>query len=297
MAKKVLTDVHATGSVTATKGVTLSGANSPITLNGSLGTSGQLLRSTGAGTTPSWVNPTLSSTFMASTTSSELAGVISDETGSGSLVFGTSPTLTTPRIANSVGSVASGMVDYNGDIFMLTTTGTSTGKGTVLAPAWAYSNANATQATGTTAQSIFQSGARTLTLETGRTYYFKLVLAWNVTWSSGGPNTGRFDPTFSQTPVDINYVVRTFTPSSAFGNRATTTTATSITPSISTNNTAGNTVIEGFFRSNATTGGTVEFKYSLTSGGTGGITMLTGCFQQVMKIGSGAPGIISGAWA
>lgn len=35
----------------------------------------------------------------AATTSSELAGVISDETGSGSLVFGTSPTLTTPRFA------------------------------------------------------------------------------------------------------------------------------------------------------------------------------------------------------
>ena len=33
-----------------------------------------------------------------STTSSELAGVISDETGSGSIVFGTSPTLTTPTL-------------------------------------------------------------------------------------------------------------------------------------------------------------------------------------------------------
>lgn len=37
----------------------------------------------------------------AATTSSELAGVISDETGSGPLVFGTSPTLTTPRFASS----------------------------------------------------------------------------------------------------------------------------------------------------------------------------------------------------
>jgi hypothetical protein len=34
----------------------------------------------------------------ASTTSSQLAGVISDETGSGSLVFGTSPTLATPTL-------------------------------------------------------------------------------------------------------------------------------------------------------------------------------------------------------
>lgn len=37
----------------------------------------------------------------ASTTSSELAGVISDETGSGALVFGTSPTFTTSVIAGS----------------------------------------------------------------------------------------------------------------------------------------------------------------------------------------------------
>jgi hypothetical protein len=35
-----------------------------------------------------------------STTSAQLAGVISDETGSGSLVFGTSPTLTTPVISS-----------------------------------------------------------------------------------------------------------------------------------------------------------------------------------------------------
>ena len=46
----------------------------------------------------------------AATTSSQLAGVISDETGSGSLVFATSPTLTTPTIgvatATSVNKVA-----------------------------------------------------------------------------------------------------------------------------------------------------------------------------------------------
>ena len=37
----------------------------------------------------------------AATSSSELAGVISDETGSGALVFATSPTLTTPRLSGS----------------------------------------------------------------------------------------------------------------------------------------------------------------------------------------------------
>lgn len=48
--------------------------------------------------------------FFAATTSSQLAGVISDETGSGSLVFATSPSLTTPSLgvatATSINKVA-----------------------------------------------------------------------------------------------------------------------------------------------------------------------------------------------
>lgn len=53
----------------------------------------------------------------AATTSSELAGVISDETGSGALCFATSPTLTTPRIANA-GYIA----DANGNEQIIFTT-------------------------------------------------------------------------------------------------------------------------------------------------------------------------------
>jgi len=41
----------------------------------------------------------------ASSTSSELAGKISDETGTGSLVFGTSPSLTTPKLTGSTNPV------------------------------------------------------------------------------------------------------------------------------------------------------------------------------------------------
>lgn len=42
----------------------------------------------------------------ASTTSAQLAGVISDETGTGSLVFGTSPTLVTPALGTPASGVA-----------------------------------------------------------------------------------------------------------------------------------------------------------------------------------------------
>jgi hypothetical protein len=50
----------------------------------------------------------------AATTSSQLAGVISDETGSGALVFGTSPTLTTPTIAKLANLTANGFVKTSG---------------------------------------------------------------------------------------------------------------------------------------------------------------------------------------
>jgi len=59
----------------------------------------------------------------ASTTSAQLAGVISDETGSGSLVFATSPTLTTPNIGAATGtSLVTGNITYN------STGATSTGR-------------------------------------------------------------------------------------------------------------------------------------------------------------------------
>ena len=57
----------------------------------------------------------------AATTSSQLAGIISDETGSGALVFGTSPTLTTPVIASIVNT---------GTLTLPTSTDTLVGKAT-----------------------------------------------------------------------------------------------------------------------------------------------------------------------
>lgn len=54
----------------------------------------------GTGGTVTYTSNKLS--VFSATTSSELAGVISDETGTGALVFGTSPTLTTPNISSIV---------------------------------------------------------------------------------------------------------------------------------------------------------------------------------------------------
>jgi len=75
-------------------GKTLTVSNS-LTFTGTDGSSVAF----GTGGTVAYTGGTLAQ--FAATTSSQLAGVISDETGSGSLVFATSPTLTTPRLAGS----------------------------------------------------------------------------------------------------------------------------------------------------------------------------------------------------
>jgi len=55
--------------------------------------------------------------FFAATTSSQLAGVVSDETGSGAAVFGTSPSLTTPSISGSVAMASGSAFNFNsGDV-------------------------------------------------------------------------------------------------------------------------------------------------------------------------------------
>jgi len=82
----------------------------------------------GAGTGDALTTNPLSQ--FASTTSSQLAGVISDETGSGSLVFGTSPTFTTqitsPKIIGGTGTTStltlqttSGVGTTNADMIFL----------------------------------------------------------------------------------------------------------------------------------------------------------------------------------
>ena len=84
---------------TASKGeiVYMSGVNTTSKLTATT-TNNQTLAYNTSTNAPFWLNPTLSNTYYAATTSAQLAGVISDETGTGNLVFSTSPVLTTPNI-------------------------------------------------------------------------------------------------------------------------------------------------------------------------------------------------------
>lgn len=87
-------------------------ATSPTLVTPALGTPSALVGTNISGTASSLtagavtngVYTTSTIAALAATTSSQLAGVISDETGSGALVFGTSPTLVTPAL----GTPASG---------------------------------------------------------------------------------------------------------------------------------------------------------------------------------------------
>ena len=60
-------------------------------------------------------------TFLGSTTSANLAAVVSDETGSGSLVFGTSPTIASPVITGTIN--AGGVTGTSGQLLSSTGTG------------------------------------------------------------------------------------------------------------------------------------------------------------------------------
>lgn len=74
-------------------------------------TSGKVLRATGTGTS-AW-GQTVLSTDIATATSADLRGILSDETGTGVAVFGTAPTLGSPAITTP--NITTSINDSNGN--------------------------------------------------------------------------------------------------------------------------------------------------------------------------------------
>jgi hypothetical protein len=143
-----LTVSTTTGTLTIANGKTLAVDNS-LTFTGTDSSTVSL----GAGGTVAYTSNKLSA--FSSTTSSELAGVISDETGTGSLVFANSPSFTTPTLG-----VASA---------------TSVNKVAITAPA---TSATLTLADGST---LITSGAHSTTLTTSGTTALTLPTSGTVT--------------------------------------------------------------------------------------------------------------------
>ena len=156
---KVTITAPATGStLTIANGKTLTASNT-LTFTGTDSSTVSL----GAGGTVAYTSNKLSA--FSATTSSELAGVISDETGSGALVFATSPSLTTPTLG-----VASA---------------TSVNKVTITAPATGSTLTIADGATlalsGGHSTTLTTSGSTSLTLPTSGT----VTALGNTTTGSG----------------------------------------------------------------------------------------------------------------
>jgi len=108
-----------TGTLTIANGKTLT-ANNSVAFTG---TDGSTL-TFGTGGTVAYTQNNLS--VFASTTSSQLAGIISDETGTGSLVFSNSPSLTTPAIGSGGFTIAGSSSGTTTIITSATATGTIT---------------------------------------------------------------------------------------------------------------------------------------------------------------------------
>ena len=162
MLKGVVNPIPSTSGVTANYVLTWDGSNlvwaaggggggSPLTTKGDLftyttaaarlavGTNGQVLSADSAEPTGlKWIalaggGDALTSNPLsqfASTTSSQLAGVISDKTGSGSLVFATSPTLVTPVLGVATATSINGATITSGTLNG-SVTGTNTGDQTI----------------------------------------------------------------------------------------------------------------------------------------------------------------------
>jgi hypothetical protein len=95
--KLTITAPTSAATLTILDGKTLT-ANNTLTFSGTDGSSVAF----GTGGTVAYTGGTLAQ--FSATTSSQLAGIISDETGSGALVFATSPSLTTPNIGVATGT-------------------------------------------------------------------------------------------------------------------------------------------------------------------------------------------------
>ena len=148
----------------------------------------------------------------ASTSSSELAGIISDETGSGSLVFASSPTLVTPNlgtpstlvgtnITGTASGLTAGTVTTNAN---LTGAVTSTGNATSLGSFTSLQLAGAlTDETGS-GSAVFATSPTLITPALGTPSSATLTNATGLPISTGVSGLGTGVATFLATPSSAN---------------------------------------------------------------------------------------------
>jgi hypothetical protein len=229
----------------------------------------------------------------------------------GSIVANTAATSTTSQLRLVTGTVPTtasqqfGMVSADAESIQLATTkttGAGPGFGYIRAPQMVYAIANSGAATTTTPVSPFAAANDVLSsLEVNKYYRFRGVYYVTSTFTSGTA-TIQLAFTFANAPVSFKYNYKTYksTGVTAFdlAGVSTTNAATTVSSAVTATGTYA-IEFEGFFTSNATTGGSLTPQFQMSA--TGSSTIATvGSFFEVEKLnatGATTPGLIAGNWA
>jgi hypothetical protein len=164
-------------------GLTLSSTTSPITLNGSVGTSGQVLTSAGAGATPTWTTVSGGGSFTGGTLTSGLV-LATGTTTLQPLKFVAGTNLTTP---------VTGVKEYDGTVFY-STSNTNPGRALETQSYYYVSDSDFyIDFSGSGAsQSMFGGPTTGLTVAAGTTYEFELDAAVQHQYQVNAGITGTF---------------------------------------------------------------------------------------------------------
>ena len=177
---------------------------------------------------------------------------------------------------------------------------TASGSGLVLAPTLVRLNADRIKAANdTTLEAIFDSANDALALAANTLYYFKGVLFFSKTATST-TSTIQLAFSFSNTQQDIAYVcIATISSLVASAVRITSAAASNTTSSLGTGAYTASILIEGWFKSNATTGGTVIPQWTQSVAGTSVTpSVLSGSFIMIQPMSSTPSAtLLAGNWS
>ena len=286
---KVTITVPAAGStLTIADGKTAT-VNSTLTFSGSDGSSIAF----GIGGTVAYSRNKLNS--FASTSSAELAGVISDETGTGSLVFATSPTLIAPALGNATATT----------INKVTITVPAAGSTLTIADGKTLTASNTLTFTGTDASSVNFSDGGTVTYTKNKLNVFSSTtsaeLAGVISDETGtGALVFATSPTLSTSVVTDSSsfnLINTIATTVNFAGAATTTnisdsgninlgSSTSATTTVK----VGGAISGNTLKVASTNSGTIGISSDVT---TGTINLFTGTTTGTINVGSAAAGTAS----
>jgi hypothetical protein len=208
----------------------------------------------------------------------------------------TSPLRITTGGANLTSPVA-GSIENDTDKLYFTSNATP-GRGYIPSVYQVYASGNSTAATTTTPTSPFAAANDTISLEANKLYYFKALYLATITWTSGTPaiQTGF---TLSNAQQAIKYRYRTYLQgnNTALTAQGLVSAATATTVSGTFAASALNVIeLEGYFTSNASTGGTFLPFFQMST--TGASTVMTEFSNfKLEKLGAAGTTLIAGSWS